>query len=146
MVVLRKILSRRKKSVGMLFQISGFVLFIYFHCFKVQHLFFSVGGFKIYAVPLIMLIFREKYNFCNFILSSRNFQHFIWLCFSVALHGPTGVRHQMIFQRLKSTGADCVSLVPVYVNKAITSICNQSYTKIYQIQEIGNLSVSFPFM
>lgn len=73
MVVLRKILSRRKKSVGMLFQISVFVLFIYFHCFKAEHLFFSVGGFKIYAVPLIMLIFREKYNFYNFILSSRNF-------------------------------------------------------------------------
>lgn len=67
MVVLRKMLSMRKKSEGMLFQVFGFVLFICFHCFKIEHLFFFFfsGWFKIYAEPLIinkggMLIFREN--------------------------------------------------------------------------------------
>lgn len=74
MVVLRKMLSMRKKSVGMLFQMSGFVLFICFYCFKIEHLFFSVGWFKMYALTLIInkgdsLIFRENYNFNHSILA-----------------------------------------------------------------------------
>lgn len=57
MVSLRKTVSIKKKSVEMLFQISGFgvFLFIIIIVYKYNSLFFfSVRDFKIYAILLIM--------------------------------------------------------------------------------------------